>query len=825
MMKTRLLLILSLFISVGLFAQTTMKRSVANQSQKPVIADVLENSVIKGGVLNLTNAVTVDFSNSTDKGVMLYDNGSFVTNPAGGPAGSDYSNLQTGNGSFGFGHSISSFYKVADDFTINATSWTVDSIAFYAYQTGSTTTSTMTDYRVRIWQGTPGTGTVVWGDTTTNRVARTHWSGCYRGSDLLGTTRPIMRTVCATPSLTLIGGTYWVEYAAAGSLTSGPWAVPITIVNTVVTGNAMQRSNTGVWANLVDGANQQGLPFQIYGTEVAATCPFPSTLSASNITTTSADLAWVETGSATAWNIEWGVTGFTQGTGTMVSGHTAQSLSLSTLTAATSYDFYVQADCGGDQSLWSGPYTFNTLICEVANQCNFTLNFTDSYGDGWNGASVTIKQGGTVVGTYTLANGASGSETVALCDAMSTELIFTSGSYPDECGFELVNPFGDPLTSFTDGSTLTGGAVFFTFTSSCTPPACPKPTNLTATNVTLTSAVLGWTEAGSATTWNIEYGAAGFSQGAGTTVAVTTNPYTLSGLTSATAYSYYVQADCGADQSEWVGPISFSTLCNIINAPYTESFEGATFPPACWTKANPDGGTGWASVADGTTPLPGWNGGTMTVPANGGTKAAYCTWNTGGATSNDQWLISPQINIPSANYSLFFEMFWFGSYVELVDVKISTTDNQTASFTTTLSSIDTLALVNNGWKSFEINLSSYAGQDVYIAFNEHVADNQADGAFIGLDLFRIDLSTGSNNIIENNNNVSIYPNPTTGYLNINNVDNSNIYVYNVLGEVVASVNNSSNFVKLDLNNLSKGTYVVKIINNDSTITKQITLVK
>jgi hypothetical protein len=72
-----------------------------------------------------------------------------------------------------------------------------------------------------------------------------------------------------------------------------------------------------------------------------------------------------------------------------------------------------------------------------------------------------------------------------------------------------------------------------------------------------------------------------------------------------------------------------------------ESFEGA-FLPDGWVKVNPDGGSGWAQIADATSPLPGWQGGTMTVPPSGGSYAAYCTWNTGGSSSNDQWLITPR---------------------------------------------------------------------------------------------------------------------------------------------------------------------------------------
>ena len=87
--------------------------------------------------------------------------------------------------------------------------------------------------------------------------------------------------------------------------------------------------------------------------------------------------------------------------------------------------------------------------------------------------------------------------------------------------------------------------------------SCTKPTNLSVSAVTGSSVTLAWTENGSATAWNIEYGPAGYAQGsAGATyVQASTNPFTLDNLPVA-AYDFYVQADCGGEQSLWVGPVT-----------------------------------------------------------------------------------------------------------------------------------------------------------------------------------------------------------------------------------------------------------------------------
>ena len=87
--------------------------------------------------------------------------------------------------------------------------------------------------------------------------------------------------------------------------------------------------------------------------------------------------------------------------------------------------------------------------------------------------------------------------------------------------------------------------------------SCTKPTSLSVVAVSGNSVTLGWIESGNATSWNIEYGPAGYQQGSSvaTVVEANTNPYTINNL-SANTYDFYVQSDCGADQSLWVGPIS-----------------------------------------------------------------------------------------------------------------------------------------------------------------------------------------------------------------------------------------------------------------------------
>lgn len=97
-----------------------------------------------------------------------------------------------------------------------------------------------------------------------------------------------------------------------------------------------------------------------YSFKTQYTCPQPDSLLATSITTSSAVANWFETGSAASWDVEYGFSGFVQGTGTIMNSST-DSLMISNLLGAYSYDYYVMSKCSStDSSFWTGPYTFTT---------------------------------------------------------------------------------------------------------------------------------------------------------------------------------------------------------------------------------------------------------------------------------------------------------------------------------------------------------------------------------------------------------------------------------------------------------------------------------
>lgn len=90
----------------------------------------------------------------------------------------------------------------------------------------------------------------------------------------------------------------------------------------------------------------------------------------------------------------------------------------------------------------------------------------------------------------------------------------------------------------------------------CGDEHCAAPANVTVDNITTNSAVLNW-EAGNATSWQVSYMRA--SDVGWTTVNVTDNTYTLTGLNQNTDYTVRVMADCGTTGMSDVVALGFTT--------------------------------------------------------------------------------------------------------------------------------------------------------------------------------------------------------------------------------------------------------------------------
>jgi hypothetical protein len=193
----------------------------------------------------------------------LYSQTSIVTNPGAGFNGADASRIATGATLFGSGATQGS-NRLADDFTVPASGWLVDSISVYAYRTNTYTyppASPFTGITLNIWNGVPGAGGSI--IASSNTLGSTNWTGIYRVNNtttLTNAQRPVMNVAALFPNLLLTQGTYWADW----SLTAGGtlFVPPLTTTSgTLVTGNARQFTNsTSTWADVIDAGNPTPLP-------------------------------------------------------------------------------------------------------------------------------------------------------------------------------------------------------------------------------------------------------------------------------------------------------------------------------------------------------------------------------------------------------------------------------------------------------------------------------------------------------------------------------------------------------------------------------------
>ncbi|EAS18820.1 conserved hypothetical protein [Flavobacteria bacterium BBFL7] len=256
-------------------------------------------------------------------------------------------------------------------------------------------------------------------------------------------------------------------------------------------------------------------------------------------------------------------------------------------------------------------------------------------------------------------------------------------------------------------------------------PTCPAPSALMVddTSITITDATIDWTENGTATTYDVEWGPVGYTQGMppaaplGGSATAVTKPYTVTGLQGSTQYDFYVRAICGAtDTSVWVGPVSFQTLCDVVPAPYFQNFEGFTpttafVEDACFT-TNASGTFSWDVSGTGTT----GSTGTGPLMAQSGSNFMFTEASSGGVGQTAE-LIMPTIDLsPLTTPSVQFWYHMFGNQIGTLDIQV---DDQLGGGFVSVGSIGPGAqqlAQADPWLLQITNLSAYAGQTVVIKF-------------------------------------------------------------------------------------------------------------
>ncbi len=136
---------------------------------------------------------------------------------------------------------------------------------------------------------------------------------------------------------------------------------------------------------------------------------------------------------------------------------------------------------------------------------------------------------------------------------------------------------------------------------------------------------------------------------------------------------------------------------------WSQGFEDTTFPPAGWNVYNLDGGSQqWLRYT--TTPI-------------FGSASAAIRWESSTLT-NDDWLVAPQFFVDAGDTLKFWAKMQSTSYTDSVQIYYSTSGGTPPTgynYITTIIPTTTPAL-------YQVDLTSLAGQNVYLAFRYYALD-------------------------------------------------------------------------------------------------------
>jgi hypothetical protein len=365
-------------------------------------------------------------------------------------------------------------------------------------------------------------------------------------------------------------------------------------------------------------------------------------------------------------------------------------------------------------------------------QCEYTIDGTDSYGDGWNGAYITINVGTDDPVTFGISSAQGSSNSVTISADLGDDVTFTwsSGSWDSEVTITITDSYGVQLYS---GGAPNDGVEFASDTCSG-PETCPIPTSFASSNITNTSVDFAWTAGGSETLWDFEVvnvTAGESATGTPTTEDVDANSYTISGLTPGAVYKVYLRADCSGDNSDasnWISS-TFNMLCvgEIVDSfPWTQDFSDGDgyvnndgFLPSCWSYIdNNDDGVYFRGFSDTGTDGA-WGVGMYTYVANGG-------------AGSDDYLVLPQFSF-SRDMTLSYQVRSYYSFLPNdYKVLLSTTGTDPADFTEELLPLTVVS--STTYATQNIDLSDYSG-DVYIAIQIPPGGNR--GFYLLFDEFQV----------------------------------------------------------------------------------------
>ena len=426
------------------------------------------------------------------------------------------------------------------------------------------------------------------------------------------------------------------------------------------------------------------------------------------------------------------------------------------LQSSTAYTFAVEADCGGTGTSMKR-FVSGSTGC-AGGTCDITLVLHDSYGDGWNGNALVVVAGGDE-SSYTISSGNSATYNVSVCQGASVTLKWTTGSYPGETSFEVLDGADIQVYACEDGSTLTNGAVIATIQDPC--PSCLPVTELEVVDddeaVTANSIAITWESDGSAFVL--------FQNGVAVATIEDETEYTFENLTPNTPYVFGVANLCEDDDTAMVRTIEARTACAAIDTlPYTCGFEASEVMsttvsadqlPYCWTRYNNATGT------SNYYPL------SSSLSPRTGSRALQFYGSTNSAYASRMMAILPEIDVEAISLSDLQLTYWArtASATGAVPIMVGTLSDPEDATTFVVLSEDTI--YGNEYQRIDVNLDE-ADAVAYVAI---AMDSNATTVYVDDVTLRVaptcayitNLAVIDSTITDNSFTITWHPNEGSTY--------------------------------------------------------------
>ncbi|NNM15555.1 MAG: T9SS type A sorting domain-containing protein, partial [Bacteroidia bacterium] len=390
-----------------------------------------------------------------------------------------------------------------------------------------------------------------WSDTTYFTTDSVYVSNCLRPTDLSTTNLSNVSTKLEWDDIA-VADSWRIRYGkVVNVIKSTKTITAIPGDNSYVINNLSPNTDYYAFVRSICASGNSAWSDTIFFTTDSASafnCIEPFNLNTVNLSSTSTQVLWDTTSTATSWRIRYGKVGNnSKSTKTITAVPGDNSYIMTGLSPNTNYYVFVRSICPATSSGWSDTTLFTTnsapAPCPVPFNLSTTTISSNSTKVAWDTSLTAVswkirygKIGSTSKSTKTIT-------AVPGDNSYTMTGLATNTNY-----YVFVRSIcAGSFSGWSDSTFFTTGSSF----------NCLIPTITSISNLSSTGADLGWSNASTAPQFEVRYTVSG----AGSYTYDTTGSvysYSISGLTPSTNYETAVRALCNPP-SAWSGSITFTT--------------------------------------------------------------------------------------------------------------------------------------------------------------------------------------------------------------------------------------------------------------------------